>query len=1025
MGDMTPWRLLDRRDQEWRPSLAGVSLAAEIDIDPLESGSALVSLGIVYGRNKDATEGERTRLLARWPACLVVGMSGVAAVDYEEGTYWQKLWDAAGYQASPKDQSLWGRAFLKALDTLRLPSFPGATQRFLGPILMHSGIPTYCLGDLLRMLVDHSGRDPGLDADSFIQWATAGTNRMRTLDKPVQHLIEYGGEYAYDIIDRILDLLDRLREPRPDLFGIGLPERLIAETRRVKNLGFLGSISGPRRSADRSGTGRPRLTLDPFGEGPRILLPATRQAWRLVVDGQPHHIRTARGWPEEDTTATSFPLPGPARHVQVGPPGDTQAAIISVVRDSDPLLVFSEDGEFLPPGRPLPPDVAWILFPDARRLRHEGELREVSEALLPFGWQGWTLLAVDLTDCRSLGLTAGGTRDVRGSAGPRLQLPEPLTGITAAHQMPVYGAAPLISLPSDRPRTWYIEVRALDERSTAKPVRMTERSGVIDPWASLPRPVTGTFEVDILGPLGFRLHRRVTVAEGLSVRYEPGVRLFTDNGLDPATATLNGRAVLSDTRIVFGPDRRQRAITYGSERLVVTPPHISVLHDNQAGGARWSSTPLLLQAEPLAQGTAGTLLIRAPAELRLPWLQVTGTGISQEIRPRGVSHPGQARYPLAQITDTVAAVGRLDLQLRIQDRLVPAAFVRPKALATEARRSRDTIKLVNCAGRSGLHAGIYAVYEPWREAAVVPVRSDATFVIPAHLRDAGPLRILPAAQDASASWPHWPPVSDSLLVRSPLGTDSAPSLLSAFLAGRGPCPPSISNERMWLLVTLADQLRADGAREDLRAQCAMRLRSYPVAALLDLARTTLNPAEAVIELIRAGLGSLQLLGSIDIAVARQMWGRLRPVAALLSGSILADPGQMRDLVELITQDHGAAVADMLTGDADPYEPSDDSGQPMSLPPQLVAEAVELIGATPYRQLTARINARPEGPARASAALALAMRTAARSGGRRDFRRKYRAYWVDLARAEPHLVSLDIIAAQAAIAGIDRRSQAGK
>ena len=669
--------------------------------------------------------------------------------------------------------------------------------------------------------------------------------------------------------------------------------------------------------------------------------------------------------------------------------------------------------------------MVWTLFPETRRLRHEGELREVSEALLPFGWQGWTLLEVDLGGCRSLGLAAGGTRDVRGSAGPRLQLPEPLSGITAAHRLPVYGVAPLISLPSDQPRTWHIEVRSLDEQSKMKPVRMTERSGVIDPWERLPRPVIGTFEVDILGPLGFRFHRRITVAEGLSVSYKPDVRLFTDRGLDPATATLDGRAVVSDTRIVFGPDRLERAVTYGSEKLVVTPPHISVLHDNEAGGARWSSMPLWLHAESLAQGTAGTLLVRAPAELRLPWLQVVGADISQEVRQRGVKHLGQACYPLSQITDTVAAVSRLDLNLRIQDRLVPVAFVRPKALATEARRSRDKIQLVNCPARSGLHVGIYAVYEPWREVAVLPVSSDAMIVIPAHLRDAGPLRILPAAQDATASWPHWPPVGDSLLVRSPLRADSAQSPLLAFLAGSGPCPSSMSNERMWLLVKLADQLRADGAREDLHAQCAMRLRSYPVPALLDLAKTSLNPAEAVIELIRTGLAGLQVLGSIDIAIARQMWGRLRPVAALLSGGILANPNQMRDLIEFVTQDHGAALADVLVGDADPYEPSDDSGQPISLPTQLVAEAVELLDATPYRQLTARINARPEGSARASAALALAMRAAARSGGRRGFRRKYRADWADLASAEPHLVSLDIIAAEAAIAGIDRRSYAGE
>lgn len=1026
MGDMTPWRLLDQRDQEWRLLLAGVSLAAETDIDPREGRGALASLGTVYGRNKDATEAERKRLLARWPACLVVGMSSVASTDYEEGAYWHKLWDAAEYDAPPKDQSLWGQAFLGGLAALHMPRFPEAAQPYLGPILMHCGIPTYCLKDLLRMLVDHSRRDPGVDAAAFIQWATGGANRMNALDKPVQHLIEDGGEYAYDIIDRLLDLLDRLREPRPDLFGVGLPERVITESRRLKSQGLLGTIAGPRRLAHSRGVGRPRLTIDPFGEGPRIMLPATKHAWRLVVDGHPHDIRAAHGWLEDEMTETSFPLPCPARHVQASPLGSTETTAISVVRNDDPLMVFNEDGESLPPGRPLPPDVVWVLFPENRQLRAEGEIHEVSEALLPFGWHDWTLFEVDLSSARSLGLASGGIRDVRGSAGPRLLLPEPLPGITASHRRPVYGVAPLISLPSDQARTWYIEVRAVDERSVTQPVRITARSGDIDPWKSLPRPVIGTFDVSILGPLGFRFHRRITVAERLSVGFRPNVRLFADNGLDPATATVSGQGEVSDTTIVFGPDRRERVFSYGDKNLVITPPHISVLYDDQAGGARWSSTPLWLSTEQMKQSTAGALLVRAPAELRLPSLQVIGAGVTQDVRPRGVEHLGQVRYPLSQITDTVAAASRLDLSLRIQNRLVPVAFIRPQALATGARRSGNQIELTDCAAQPGLHVGIYAVYEPWREVAVLPVRSDATIVIPAHLRNAGPIRVFPAALDVSASWPYWPPAGDSFLVRSPLVADSAHSPVSAFLDGSGPCPASISNERMWLLVKLSDRLRDDGAREDLHAQCDMRLRSYPVPALLALARTSLNPGEAVIELIRTGLASQQVLGTVEIGVARQVWGRLPAVAALLSGGILANPDQMRELVELIAQDHGVKVADMLVGHADPYAPSTGNGdQPPSLVMQLVNDAGELLSATPYRQLTARIRARPTGPAQASAALALAMRTAARSNSRRDFRRKYRATWADLARAEPDLVSLDIIAAQTAIAAIDRRSSAGE
>jgi hypothetical protein len=1026
MGDMDPWRLLDPREQAWRPLLESVSLAAELDVDPGESRAALVSLGKIYRWNKDARANERTRLLARRPACLVVGMSSVAATDYEEGTYYQKLWDSVEYDGSPKDQGAWGQAFLDALDKLRLPRFPRATLRFVGPILMHSGVPTYCLKDLLHMLVDHERRDPGLDAASFIQWATGGSSRMNTLDKPVQRLIEDGGKYAYDIIDRLIDLLDRLREPRPDLFGVGLPERLITETRRVKDQGLLGAINGPRRSAQQSRAGRPRLALDPFGEGPRVLLPTARDPWRVVVDGQPYDIDASPGWLGEELTETSFPLAHPACHVQARLVGRTETTAISVVRDDDQLLVFSEDGEFLPPGRPLPPDVVWVLYPEDQELRCEGKLHEISEALLPFGWYGWTLLEVDLSKARSLRLASGSTRDVRGSAGPRLRLPEPLPGVTSSRRQPVYGVAPLISLPADQPRNWYIEVRAADEYSAMEPVRLTERSDDIDPWEHLPRPVVGSFEITILGPLGFRFHRRIAIAEGLSVSYEPDVRLFTDDGLDPAIATFAGEAELSDTKLVFGPHEQARAFSYGAEKFVIETPHLSVLHDNQAGGARWSSAPLSLSAESLSVGTAGTLLVRAPAEVILPSLQAVAADVTQDVRHRGLRHPGQARFPLAQITDTVEAFHRLDLCLRIDGRSVPVAFVRPRGLATGAVRRGYQIQLADCTAQPGLHAGIYVVFEPWRQAVVLQVDREGTITLPPFLREVGPLRVLPAAQGPRGSWPYWPSAADSFLVPSPLPVDTARSPLRAFVAGSGPLPSSSSPERIWLLVKLADQLVADGAREDLRTQCDMRLRSYPVPALLALAGTSLNTAEAVIQVIRTGLAGQQVVDSIELATARQMWGRLRSVAALLSGGILTDPEQMCELAELVEQDHGAAVAALLSGESDPYEPSDDSGgQARPQAEQLVGDAIALLSASPYRELTPRIHARPEGIAQVSASLALAMRAAAKTGSHRGFPRKYRANWVDLATAQPDLVSLDIIAAQAAIAAIDRRSRLGE
>jgi hypothetical protein len=1034
-GKVSPLRLLNERDGEWRRLLSGVSLAAEIDIEPQDSRPVLAALGSQYGRlyepDKEPTERDKARLLSQWPACLVVGMSGVAATDYEEGTYWRKLWDAVEVEVPQRNQRLWGEAYLGALNTLGLPAFSGSGHRFLGPILMHCGIPTYCLKDLLHMLADHSRRDPGLDANAFVLWATSGRNRMNSLDKPVRHLIEDGGEYAYDIIDRLLELLDRLRDPKPDFFGVGLPDRLVEAARSLANRNLIGLTPGSRHTAQRRAVNKPRLALDPFGEGPRILLPSTGNTWRVVVDGHTHDIRAARTWPGDDMTETSFPLARPARHVQVRPANGMEPVAITVVSDDDPLLIFSEDGESLPSGRPLPPDVVWALFPDDRKLEHEDEIHVVSEALLPFGWQGWTLREVDLSGAKQLGLTSGSARQVRGEGHPRLPLPEPLPGITAAHRQPVYGVAPLIFLPSDKPRTWHIELRQVDEQGMTKPVRLTARCGEVDPWGGLPRPIVGMFEVTILGPLGFRFHRRIAVAEGLSVLYEPDMRLLTSTGLNPAQATIAGQAMVSDTTLVFGEKQLDHTITYGPARFVVTPPHMSVLHDNATGGARWSAMPLRLPTESLIQNDPGWLLVRAPAAFRLPWLQVAGSGITQDVRPHGVQHPGQGRYPLAQITDTVTRLRRLDLGLSIRDQLVPVASVRPRVLATGAVLNGHQLKLTDCAEQPGLHVGIYAVYEPWREVTVLPVRQNGIVTLPSRLTTAGPLRVLPAMQDASSSWPYWPPSDDSFLVEAPAGghrEQTGQPTLSAFLAGQGPCPENLADERIWLVVTLADQLQADGAREDLRGQCEMSLRSYPVPALLALTRTRLSPAEAVAELIRTGLAEQALAVLVQTDDIRYLWGRLPVVAALLSGGILADPERMPELIELVAADYGAALADMLHGEGDPYQddPRDSGSHALPESAQAVSNAIELLNATPYSALASRVLTRPDGAARLSAALALAIRAdAATSSRRRNFRRKYRQIWTDLARAEPDLVTLDIIAAQAAISAIERRSRTGE
>ena len=95
---------------------------------------------------------------------------------------------------------------------------------------------------------------------------------------------------------------------------------------------------------------------------------------------------------------------------------------------------------------------------------------------------------------------------------------------------------------------------------------------------------------------------------------------------------------------------------------------------------------------------------------------------------------------------------------------------------------------------------------------------------------------------------------------------------------------------------------------------------------------------------------------------------------------------------------------------------------------IVRSAERLVAASPYRAAVAQIAARrhPDGkggwlalPAM-SASLALVARIAARGNEAcRSFERGWRDRWADLARQAPDMASIDLVLAEALIAGADR------
>ncbi|MHB1594778.1 MAG: hypothetical protein ACYCO9_17805 [Streptosporangiaceae bacterium] len=932
---MTMRELLDIREDKWRPRLRSASLVAEADFRPQYTEQVVEILGRYYRKHG-------ARVLRMWPACLVAGMAGVAATRYQGGTYWPALWDTAGFRGSESDQTDWGRAFIAALKLIGMPAFPELPLAYVGPIVMHAGIPTYCLGDYFRLLLRRRNLDPGMDAESFLAWSSAPGHEMRLaeLDVPARRFLQYGGDYALDVVDRCLDLIDRLQDPDPDLDGILLPLRIIEAGRQaVQDFGLAGDrrSSGQRHGAS-SAQRRPRISLDPYGAGVQVVLPAVGDApdgvatWRVVADGEPTTVRSRAQWvgSAEAAPETTHPLPRPVRTVQVSLLGWDHVSELQVIDPADPVLFFADDGRRLPGILPLPPDHVWILYPADHDLSIVGDLQVIAEMPAPFGWEGWKLQLASLEKVRSLQVSASHPHVVQGYARPRLILRPPVTGLTTPYGSPVYPDPPQLWLPGsdDSAITWHVEVRPAAGGSPLV-ARTFEMRGEADLWENVPRPLLGAFDVTVRGPLGRGMRRTIFIAEGVSVTYQPPIRALRPNGLEPATAVIRTPVGAHATphRVTYGSSERGHVaeIQAGThaEPVVVTPPHLEILCPG-AGATIWTAAPVHAITE--AMNDIGRLLVRTPGNSVSAELEVwAGAQRIQTIPPTGQQSDGLIGYELSRAAETVAHHGRAEMYLPWGSTAMPVAFVRPRRLATGALIEPPHLVIHDCIPVDGLAVGLYQGYAPWRPPVVLPVPGSGVVELPPELQGAGPLLAFLRVEDpwTAAAWPDWPDhgAYTCLADGAPAGQDDEESALSNFLAGTGELPgPPQQPERYWRVVHLAADLARIGAPPALRQRCAAALRTEPAAALLALMDSGLTGSEATACLIRCGFAVLRPRTPDDTQAAVRLWSATPGAAAILASEVLSGPVAevSADLLDAAVAQCGESLTRLLDGYDDPY-----------------------------------------------------------------------------------------------------------
>lgn len=927
----TPLEALRKFEREWTLELDGVTLAGELEVERADAAEILRALVRIQHRDSSA--------LRRYPACVVVSMSLCAQRVYKGGALWDGLFEVIGERRSQTLESQLGHSFIDALDRLRKARPAESHFRFVAAMALHACIPDYCVPDLLGLLAARQEVSPGIDGSSLVSWANGpGTAYLERLDRPVRDFLINGGDYAIDLIDRLLDLLDLLRRGERQIdtlmAGSGVPRRFAASAIAGLNSSDLElqPVTGVDRSS--SATTLPHILLDLDRWSVVLRLPTVRVDgrvwWNVSLDAQARRVNSQPTGGGSSDSPTEMVVDKPVRSIGVSLGTSEHRYDIDLVAAHAPVVVFDEGGTYIPTGIPLPAGVVWVLLPgtdEASEIEFRGRGHVVAEAIGPVGWNGWNLVQVDLSNARAF--TARGiTREVRKSARAKLILEEQLKGIRTAEGHPIHAARPKIDIPmSTTDRDWTIDIR--DSRGgsilasdvwTIPEVSPEDDSdiAVIDPFDGWEGPVVGSFEIRARGPLGTRSLWQVSLCEGLRLVPSVECRSFVAGGLTPMSVRLDSTSGLrrEPSAIHFNAsDLTSQATIAGPRGALLTevePLHLEICHAHPEGSTEWSSRPLTLATD----GTEpfGTLEVRMPAHKVLPPLHLkTSGGMTQSLVSHRGGPLGLHRYELSRLSDTVRAHKSGDLGWDFGDEQTTLVRFRPKQLTSGISIEDEHLVLREFAGIAHVVAGMYFVFAPWREPVIVRFDEQGKAPSPPELRAAGPLRAVIRIEDpwVPVTWDRWR--GEGLPIDQPgmpVPRDSAEEWVISYLAGEAPIPHhEDALPYLWELWDLRYALRSAGIRTNLKDDIALVFRGRWLEAVQALQQVQVDPAGALRLVIRLGL--IEKVVPLSSADARNLWP-LYPAIASLAASHREAP------IDAMVARCGNPVIEILHGGSDPH-----------------------------------------------------------------------------------------------------------
>ena len=891
-GSLVDW--LSDEDHRFRAALEAVNLGVELNLTADEVRDAQSKFGVVAERMLLAGWKPKD-IIKKYPALTIAVLVGHAALAYDQGAYWDGFWKELGIYRDPNFESALRQNLIPLLTKFKLARFPDLENQnqYVMILAMHSGIPVYCLRDLLKMIDDRLQQGMEPNGTALLEWLEEPGKQYRSnnLDVPVRNFLRYGGEFAVDIVDRIIDVVDStVAEPSLLESGLhtettGLPtillERLIDDIRNKPP-----NWEGRRASGGRVQR-RPELSYSVDDDQIFVSVPFPLKGpelpWRVSFDGAVQEVFPERGWgiADGEHPPTLVPLPEPVREILLWHEGSEVSFTLRVVSPSDPLLIFSPDGSWIP-RRDALKDGVWVVHPSDADLYDPLKNQTVSapsDSGSPLGWRGWVSSFVDLSTVGALqlrrrGHVIGTVRSVRVDA-PTFEFKEPLLGCRTAEGRTVYAERPLVILPpssSNQPTIWRVRTRRVGatEWMSDEGWQSEENEAEVDPFDDADPGLLGLFEIIVSGPIGSDERAVVFLAEGLAVEFDTQLRIPSAAGLTACSASIHSSTQLhaSEERIDFPAREIEKIIELKSgdksAEVVLHPPHIQIRSGIIGQHAAWRTTAETSTPQELAEDRF--VAVRLPAQMTVDFVFVDGAGTVIQVEQAQAKPGGVHQVFTAKFFDSArnATIGALKARISSQSGVleVPVLAIRPPQLCTGIRLVDGALEFSGLVEANDLAIHIWRTTAPWLPAVSLPL-DGARLVLPRELNKCGALVCQVFVDDpwVTIVAPSRPD-SAAFHVKQPgsvQGKTTAQTHLSKFLAGEGAAPESaVSAPELWAALSWLGSESSDIGAILTRSALMKLLAQQPRQALESLGNSTVPAREKVAMLIESELVNRRL-----------------------------------------------------------------------------------------------------------------------------------------------------------------------